>query len=105
MISENILNMIEDTRVRATHTITVQLDPDRTPETFGMHPSITFAPDQLEIGWVRENGGRWLIVHVRIEGNAMTGKDGRALWKSYSPTVRDLPLWVREIVNETKPKE
>lgn len=83
-------------------TVNVALTDDTTPvisTTMGW----TFQPTSLHTLWVRENAGQWEMACVELKG--ILPKSGRNARRTYWCTMRELPEWIRDLVELTTPIE
>lgn len=107
MIADSTLDMIIDTLVEQTYTITVTLDVERTPEMIGSSGK-TFAPNELRVSWSKTNESVWHVTMIRLSGPSTDRswlREGHVRWNGRDLEDHRIPAWVWEIASETKPKE
>lgn len=112
MISESVLQKIVDTEVTQTFTILVKLDVEKTDDAKGQF-DIPFRPKEITAVWNKANGHGWKLVSVELRGlyvdnngDLINEWSAGQRWTNLED-VHDhqMPAWVFEIVDETKPKD
>jgi len=95
---------IADTAITQLFEVEIQLTED-TPVEQGQG-RFEIKPSSMTVVWAKLNGEPWVCSSVKIRGLRLdTDSTGLHMWYPINDGGDQLPAWVREIVQETSPRQ
>lgn len=62
-----------------------------------------FHPQTVHVLWTRQNADEWFMTYVELKG--VLPKSGRSVNRTFWEELKDLPVWIAEVVTASAPIE